>query len=124
MIQLDTCFLIQALKKDSPESRKMRRWIQDGEALSMSSIAWTEFLCGPLSPDELEAAAEFVEQRHDFNDEQAEIAARLFNGSGRRRGSLADCMIAAAALYHGAELATANTTDFARLEGSGVTLVG
>lgn len=124
MIQLDTSFLIRALRRGSPEDQKMRRWIQDGEVLSMSAIAWTELLCGPLSPGDLEIAAEVVERRHEFNDEQAAIAARLFNGSGRRRGSLADCMIAAAALYHGAELATANATDFARLEGSGVTLAG
>ncbi len=122
MIQLDTSFLIRALARGSPEDRKLRRWLETGEPLGMSAVAWTELLCGPLTPDELEFASEAVEQRHDFTDDQAVIAARLFNESGRRRGSLPDCMIAATALSHGAALATANEADFRRLEGSGVTL--
>lgn len=122
MIHLDTSFLIRALRRGSPEDRKMRRWIQDGEILSMSAIAWGEFLCGPLFAGDLEIATEVVEQRHDFTEEQALIAARLFNESGRRRGSLSDCMIAAAAVSHGAALATTNSADFQRLEGSGITL--
>jgi len=88
----------------------------------MSAVARAELLCGPLTPDELEFASKAVGQRHEFTDDQAVIAARLFNESGRRRGSLPDCMIAATALSHGAALATANEADFRRLEGSGITL--
>ena len=122
MIQLDTSFLIRALIRGSQEDRRLRGWVETGEPLSMSAVAWAELLCGPLTPDELEFAAEVVERRHEFTEEQAIIAARLFNESGRRRGSLPDCMIAAAALFHGAALATANEADFRRLEDSGVTL--
>ena len=97
MIHLDTSFLIQALKPGSSEDRSLRSWIEEGETLVMSTVAWAEFLCGPLDRSEMELATEIVGQRHDFTPKHAAIAARLFNESGRRRGSLIDCMIAATA---------------------------
>ncbi len=122
MIHLDTSFLIRALDLGSPEDRKLRSWLQDGEILSISAVAWAELLCGPLTPPEMELAAGIVQQRHDFTPEHAPIAARLFNESGRRRGSLIDCMIAAAALADSALIATANEADFRRFEESGLRL--
>ena len=122
MIYLDTSFLIRALKRGSPEDRRLRRWIQDGEILGMNAVAWAEFLCGPLSPAEKELAAGVVEQRIDFTPTHAEIAARLFNESGRRRGTLIDCMIAAAAIVDCAPIATSNDGDFRRFADAGLTL--
>ena len=122
MIHLDTSFLIRALDPASVEDHKLRDWIGRGETLGMSTIAWAELLCGPLSSSEMEWAAEIVGQRRDFTAEHAVIAARLFNESGRRRGSLIDCMIAAAALADGASVATANATDFRRFATSGLEL--
>lgn len=122
MIHLDTSFLIRALDPESAEDRKLRRWIQQGNPLGMSAVAWAELLCGPLTPSELEFAAEMVGQHRDFTPEQAAVAAQLFNESGRRRGSLVDCMIAAAALAEGASLATANEADFRRFKTSGLEL--
>ena len=98
MIHLDTSFLIRALDRGSPEDHKLRGWIGEGETLGMSAVAWAELLCGPLERSEMEWAAEIVGQRQDFTAEHAALAARLFNESGRRRGSLIDCMIAATAL--------------------------
>ena len=88
----------------------------------MSTVAWAELLCGPLKRSEVEWATEIVGQRHDFTPEQAELAARLFNESGRRRGSLIDCMIAATALAADAPIATANAADFLRFKGFGLTM--
>ena len=122
MIHLDTSFLIRALDPGSAEDRKLRDWIGAGQPLGMSAIAWAELLCGPLAISEMELAADIVGQRPDFTPEQAVMAARLFNESGRRRGSLVDCMIAAAALADGASLATANVADFLRFTTSGLEL--
>lgn len=122
MIHLDTSFLIRALEPGSLEDRKLRGWIGESEALGMSTVAWTELLCGPLSPSEMEWAAEIVGQRRNFTPEHAVIAARLFNDSGRRRGSLIDCMIGATALADGASIATANVVDFRRFATAGLEL--
>ena len=122
MIHLDTSFLIRALNPGSPEDRNLRKWVGAGETVAMSSVAWAEFLCGPLGGAELELAERIVERRSDFTQDQAATAARLFNESGRRRGMFIDCLIAAAALADGALLATANAADFGRFKSAGLTL--
>ena len=120
MIHLDTSFLIRALNVGTSEDRKLREWVSAGKALSMSTVAWAEFLCGPLDQSEIELATQVVGQQSAFTLDHAAIAARLFNESGRRRGSLLDCMIAAAALADGAPIATRNVADFRRFEDSGL----
>ncbi len=98
MIHLDTSFLIHGLVPGSPEDRALRKWLEGGESLGMSTVAWTEFLCGPLAEGQREIASRVVSQRVAFLEEDSVTSARLFNETGRRRGSLIDCMIAASAL--------------------------
>jgi predicted nucleic acid-binding protein len=88
----------------------------------MSAVAWTEFLCGPVGPAVLEPVGRIVRERVAFGEDEATLAARLYNEAGRRRGTLADCMIAAAAIRAGAILATANAKDFRRFESAGLSL--
>lgn len=57
-----------------------------------------------------------------FGSLDATLAALLFNAPGRRRSSMADCMIAAAALNADAELATSNAGDFRRFARHGLVL--
>lgn len=123
MIHLDTNFLIRALVRGTPEDAALRRWLADAEALAIDALVWAEFLCGPLSPDGVEAAKSLFGEPTPFGAAEATLAARLFNESGRRRGTLVECMIAACALHHGAALATANIAGFRRLEELGLELI-
>ena len=75
-----------------------------------------------VAPDELATTAALIDHHRDFTRLDAESAAQLFNESGRRRGSLIDCMIAAAALLDDASVATANPAGFERLHPFGVTI--
>jgi predicted nucleic acid-binding protein len=63
-----------------------------------------------------------VRERVPFSAHHASLAAKLFNDSGRRRGSMIDCMIAAVAVGEDVPIATANQPDFARFEANGLTL--
>ena len=123
MIHLDTSFLIRLLDPDAPETRLLETMDPD-ESIVVSALAWAEFQCGPLKPAEREKATRIVDSYRDFTIEHAGVAARLFNESGRRRGSLLDCAIAAVAIHDGARLATANLTDFRRFETAGLRLIG
>ncbi len=120
MIHLDTSFLIRALVPDSPEHRSLQLWLGEGSEFAMSAICWAEFLCGPVEEEHVELVSRIVNERVPFLAEDASGAARLFNLSGRRRGSLVDCMIAATALRAGATLASSNPRDFERLAAAGL----
>ena len=121
MIHLDSSFLVRATQSGSPEDRALTGWDAAGKNFAISAVAWAEFLCGPLDRAELNFAAGVIDRYIDFAPAQAEIAARLFNLSGRRRGSLADCMIAATAIAENAPIATTNERDFRRFESEGLT---
>jgi predicted nucleic acid-binding protein len=122
VIHLDTSFVIHALVAGTAEDRALRGWLSGREALAMSTVAWTELLCGPIEASHAELAARVVTERIPFVEDDAVLATRLYNQAGRRRGSLIDCMIAAAALRAGASLATTNASDFRRFEPCGLTL--
>ena len=69
-------------------------------------------LCGPLDASAEAIAQQIIPHPEPFLPADAVLAARLFNQTGRRSRSLADCMIAAVAIRCGAKLATSNTADF------------
>ena len=122
MIHLDTSFLIRALARGSREDARLREWVRGNEPLGMSTVAWAEFLCGPVDENAMSIASTVVGRHFLFTEEMASVAARLFNGSGRRRGTIVDCMIAATALAEGAAVATSNPDDFRRFEPFGLAL--
>ena len=122
MIHLDTSFLIRALAGGSREDTQLREWIKTNEPLGMSAIAWAEFRCGPVDETDVSLASSVVGRHSPFTEEMAVTAARLFNDSGRRRGSMIDCMIATTALAERATIATSNPNDFSRFEAFGLAL--
>ena len=122
MIHLDTSFLILAIPSGSPEQRALERWMAADETLALSTPAWTEFLCGPLEGSALAFAIRVIDRHIEFTPAHAEIAAHLFNQSGRRRRLFVDCMIAATAIAEDAPIATADLKDFRRFESAGLTL--
>lgn len=96
--------------------------MQGGEVIAMCTVAWSEFLCGPLLPGDLERARTFVTHLEPFTSDDAVMAAGLFNETGRRQRSHSDCMIAACAVRRRALLATSNRVDFRRFEKFGLRL--
>jgi predicted nucleic acid-binding protein len=123
MIHLDTNLLVELVTTGSPGGKAVREWLVAGRELGTSAIAWSEFCNGPLTREQKDAAfAVLGENVAPFTWQDAEEAARLFNLSGRRRGSHADCMIAASAMAAGASLATRNSADFSRLTACGLTM--
>jgi predicted nucleic acid-binding protein len=122
MILADTSFLIRALVRGTREDAALRGWLRAGTVVGSSTVAWAEFQCGPVEPDELELAATIIAERLPFTDRHAVLAGRLFNRTGRRRGTLIDCMIGAVAIDLATELATANPADFRRMEPLGLSI--
>ena len=121
-VHLDTSFLIRALSHGTAEDAALRVWLRGRVAVDISAVAWTEFLCGPVEEQHLQLAPRIVGKRVGFSSEDAPLAAELYDSGGRRRGSLADCMIAATAIRCGAHLATSNPADFRRYLASGLAL--
>lgn len=122
MIHLDTNFLIRALVPTSVEESNLQTWLKDGEDLGISCVAWSEFLCGQLTSRDQEYAKLLLAAPEPFRESDARKAAVLFNATGRRSRSLADCQIAAVALRCNARLATANVSDFALFQNHELTL--
>ena len=122
MIHLDTNFLIQLSVAGSPAHAQFTSWASAQEAVNVSTIAWAEFLCGPMDATAAALAQQIFPQPEPFLPADAALAASLFNQTGRRSRSLADCMIAAVALRGGAKLATLNAGDFQPLTGHGLIL--
>lgn len=122
-LHLDTNLLIDIVTAGSPHVVVVRRWLSEGRKLSTSAIAWSEFCNGPHSKEQKDAVFAILEKRvTDFTWHQAEEASRLFHRTGRKRGSHADCMIAAAAMAAHVPVATRNIKDFERFVPFGLKL--
>ena len=115
MIHLDTNLLIDLVTVGSPQVALIRKWVKGGKQLSASAITWSEFCNGPHTRDQKDAIYAILQKSIvPFDERQAEEASRLFHYTGRKRGSHADCMIAAAAICSKVPVATRNIRDYER----------
>lgn len=122
MIHVDTNFLIDALVPGSFQEAQLVAWLAAGERLGISSFAWGEFLCGPISGTAEVLARRLFPSAVGLERGDAEKAAELFNVTGRRTRTYADCCIAAVAIRTQAALATSNRSDFMPMTAHGLTL--
>ena len=124
MILLDINYLIRALVDGTREAEQVSSWLDQGEELCTSSIAWYEFLSGPVDDDGVDLIRAVLQDRIlPFVADTAAEAARLFNAVGRVRRLRVDVMIAASSTMVGALLATENETDFRAFTAEGLRLV-
>ena len=123
VIELDSNFLVAVLDARGNESGKLQTWARTGVRIQISTIAWSEYLCGPLDAAVVPLARKLVNSIEAFTEPDAELASKLFNGTGRRSRSHVDCMIAAHAIRRDAALATLNVRDFQSFWKFGLKLV-
>lgn len=122
IVHLDTSFLVGMHRRGGPEDHRVSEWLRRADELQVSAVAWGEYLCGPLSWDDLEFSQALLSAVLPLDEPDAELAGELFNFGGRRKHSLADCFIAATAIRARAPLATSNRADFERFESAGLRL--
>lgn len=123
MIHLDTNVLI-ALPLLAKQRHALARRISKGEPVATSSLAWFEYVCGPVAEAEQHLVrAAIGGQILDVDEAIADRAAALFNHAGRKRSLRTDSLIAATAILAGAELASFNAQDFAPFTAHGLTLL-
>jgi predicted nucleic acid-binding protein len=112
-VHLDTNYLIACAGGASTDLvTRVEEWILEDRKFCCSAMAWAEFLCGPILPEEIAAMETLLHAVLPVTPELAAEAASLFRVTGRRSRSLADCIIAATAIREGVPLATLHQTDF------------
>ncbi|HKY20168.1 MAG TPA: PIN domain-containing protein [Vicinamibacterales bacterium] len=119
MIHLDTSVLIDGLTGPRRSAVALRRSIERGERILLSTIVLYEWLRGRRHRAEL-AAQEALFPRATavpFGADEARIAADLSRGVTRGRGREIDLAIAATAMAQNAALWTLNIQDFRDFDG-------
>jgi predicted nucleic acid-binding protein len=119
MIHLDTSVLVDALTGGRRSARELRRVVQRGERVTISTLALYEWLRGPRVEAELRDQEDLLpaDQAVPFGSLEAARAAQLYRSVRRVRGRELDLCLAACALVHGATLWTLNPGDFRDIPG-------
>jgi predicted nucleic acid-binding protein len=114
VIHLDTSLLVDALTGPRRSARTLRRVVEGGERITISTLVLYEWLRGPRIETELTDQEELfpVEHAVPFGDREAARAAQLYQVVPRARGREFNLAVAACALVHGATLWTLNPDDF------------
>lgn len=123
MICLDTNYLIRGVSEGTAEAAELVAWTEAGETLITPMPAWFEFICGPVTQDQMATMRAFLTEIVPFAEAEAVEAARLFNAIKRKRSLRVDAMIAGTAAVSQARLATNNRADFKPFIAHGLRLV-
>lgn len=112
MIHLDTNILI-ALPAWLRQDNAIVSRIVEGEHAAACAVVWYEFAVGPLAEGEADMARAFLQGGiASVSEADAELAAKLYNKTGRHRRCKTDALIAACAMGADSELVTCNVGDF------------
>lgn len=123
MLHFDTNALI-ALPEWAQQQNAVIKRVLAGEPAGACSIVWYEYVVGPLADDEARLARAFLQAGiAPVSEDDAMLAARLYNVVGRHRRFKTDAIIAAAAINADAELVTVNTDDFQPFVAHGLRLL-
>jgi predicted nucleic acid-binding protein len=119
MIHLDTSVLVDALTGTRRSARELRRVVEQGERIAISTLVLYEWLRGPRVEVELSDQEELcpADQAVPFGSREAAEAAQLYRRMARVRGREFDLCVAACALVNGASLWTLNSGDFRDIPG-------
>jgi predicted nucleic acid-binding protein len=114
LIHLDTSLLVEALTAQKRSAVALRRVLERGERMTVSTLVLYEWLRGPREDSELADQQGLfpTEQAVVFGPREAVIAATLYRNVPRARDREFDLAVAACALTHGAALWTLNRADF------------
>ena len=119
MIVLDTSLLVDALTGPRRSGPALRSAFDDGEEIRLTALVAYEWLRGPRTIAEREAADALFPPASTlvFGPEEAAHSAKLYRSVSRPRGREIDLAIAACAIVRDAELWTLNPTDFKDIPG-------
>jgi predicted nucleic acid-binding protein len=114
LILLDTSVLIDALTGPRRSARRLRVAIERGERILLSTLVLYEWLRGPRREEEIAAQEALFPGASAvaFGQDEASLAARLYQTVRSPRGREIDLAIAACALTQLAALWTLNPRDF------------
>ena len=112
MIHFDTNALI-VLPVWARQGHPVIARLERGVVASVCSLVWYEFVSGPVSEQEVHLARAVLQNRiAEVSAADAELGARLFNLTGRRRSLKTGALIAVCAINAGAEFVTLDHADF------------
>jgi predicted nucleic acid-binding protein len=119
VIFLDTSVLVEVITGRLEQARALRRLIDQGERLAVSSLVLYEWLRGPRTPDQidLQQALVSLDEAVPFGPREAGIAARLYRDVPRPRRREVDLAIAATVITHDGTLWTLDAADFRDVPG-------
>jgi predicted nucleic acid-binding protein len=114
VIVVDTSVLIDSLSGPRRSASRLRKTIEQGERILLTSLVLYEWLRGPRLPAEISAQEALFpsDEVVMFGPRDAAVSAQIYRSLSRARGREIDIAIAACAIVRDAALWTLNPADF------------